>query len=810
MRNVFTNAVIALFVTSFLAIAWASRAENLLPPVENASADSESNAAWRTKVWNGDGQFTVVDGGRDGAGKCLMVESRDGGDLSWFHRIAVEPGSVYRLSGWIKTQDVEATTGRGVVLNVHGIGGGTVPLAGTNDWTRVELLVRPGSAREIQVNGTFGAWGLAAGRAWFDDIALERIDLTNFQPAVTIDAADEGAAINPFIYGQFIEHLGRCIYGGIWAEMLEDRKFYFPITNEYRPYRSLTDTEFPVVGASPWEIIGSPDSVTMKREEAFVGEHSPQLEPDSGIRQNDLGLVEGKEYVGSVWLRAPEDAASVTIALAWGDEPAERQSITVATEGNEYAQFPIQFTAFSNTEEGQLTIEVVEAPCLIGAVSLMPADNVRGFRADTLELLKQLNATMYRWPGGNFVSGYDWRDGTGPRDRRPPRKNPAWTGVEHNDLGLDEFIDLCREVGAEPMIAVNTGFGDDYSAAQEVEYTNGSIDTIGGSLRAQYGHSEPYGVKYWCVGNEMWGDWQLGHMRLDHYTQKHNLVAKAMLKADPGLVLVASGDLGTSASLGGDGNRREVNWSQGMLEECAGAMDLISEHFYSGERMDDVPSHIAQVVNSIRDKADKHRDLQRRLPNLRGRTVPIAMDEWNYWFRPYKYGELGCEYQLRDALGIAAGLHEYFRNSDIIAMAHYAQTVNVIGCIKTTKTKAFLDTTALPLLLYRREFGTTPLAVSGNHDVLALDVMAAKTRDGRAVTIGVVNPQAKPQAVELRVEGVNLARTATVWRIAGDDPTMKNTPDEEPVAIVQENDVEFGDEITVPAYSVNLYRVRVE
>jgi alpha-N-arabinofuranosidase len=118
---------------------------------------------------------------------------------------------------------------------------------------------------------------------------------------------------------------------------------------------------------------------------------------------------------------------------------------------------------------------------LIGTVSLMPADNVRGMRRDTLALLKKLNAPGYRWPGGNFVSGYDWRDGIGPRDRRPPRRNPAWTGVEHSDFCIDEFLDFCCEVQAEPMIAANTGFGDACTAAQEVEYCNAGPDTIGGS-----------------------------------------------------------------------------------------------------------------------------------------------------------------------------------------------------------------------------------------------------------------------------------------------------------------------------------------
>ena len=212
-------------------------------------------------------------------------------------------------------------------------------------------------------------------------------------------------------------------------------------------------------------------------------------------------------------------------------------------------------------------------------------------------------------------------------------------------------------------------------------------------------------------------------------------------------------------------------------------MDLISEHFYVWERRDDVPAHVKQVVDAIRGKVEGHRRLRAELENLNGRKIPIAMDEWNYWFRPYEYGELGCVYELRDALGIAAGLHEYFRNSDVIEMAHYAQTVNVIGCIKTTKTNAFLDSTALPLLLYRREFGTTPLAVTGDHDERSLDVSAARTEDGRAITVGIVNPNGKEQAVQVTIDGVDAGSTATVWRIAGDDPTAHNTADEQPVDI---------------------------
>jgi alpha-L-arabinofuranosidase len=624
---------------------------------------------------------------------------------------------------------------------------------------------------------------------------------------VTIDTEKTGPEINPFIYGQFIEHLGRCVYGGIWAEMLEDRKFYFEVSEEYRPYRALTDSEFPVVGASPWEVSGPAGSVTMVTERPFVGEHSPRIETGSGIRQNDLAVLAGKKYVGNIWLRAVGSVANVTVSLVWGDAPEERQSVTMPIEGDEFAQYPLEFTVGVSTNSARLAIEVADAPCEVGAVSLMPGDHVRGFRADTLALLKELNATMYRWPGGNFVSGYDWRDGIGPRDKRPPRRNPAWTGVEHNDVGVEEFLDFCGEVGAEPMITVNTGFGDDYSAAQQVEYTNGSIETIGGTWRVRDGRAESYDVKYWCVGNEMFGDWQLGHMSLAHYTQKHNLVAKAMKKVDPTLKLVAVGNYTTES---------KENWSEEMLRACHDHMDYISEHFYKGRTPwgekppEDVGAYASLLKDEIRRRAEGHRKMQGSLALLPDERVPIAMDEWNYWHTEYEYGELGCVYELRDALGVAAGLHEYFRNSDMIQMAHYAQTVNVIGCIKTTKTEAFLDTTALPLLLYRREFGSVPLDVKLKEESDTVDVMAAKTGDGKTLTVGVVNAGSEPQMLELHVAGAETASTADVWRIAGEDPRATNSPKNQQVKIVEERDVEFSETMTVPAYSVSLYRVPIE
>ena len=630
-------------------------------------------------------------------------------------------------------------------------------------------------------------------------------------PVVTLRGDRAGPPISPFIYGQFIEHLGRCIYGGIWAEMLEDRKFYFPITADYKPYRQLEDTAFPVVGASPWQIIGPADAVTMIEQDAFVGRHTPRIQPGAGLRQRDLAVVKGRDYVGYVWLAAAGRKASVDVMLVWGADEKARQTVRLNDVGRKYHKYPLKFVAGASADKAMLEIHVKGAEVMVGTVSLMPADNVRGMRADTLKLLQQLGATMYRWPGGNFVSGYDWRDGLGDRDRRPPRKNPAWTGVEHNDFGLDEFMDFCRQVGAEPVIAVNTGLGDAYSAAQEVEYCNSATDTIGGSWRAKNGHPKPYGVKYWCVGNEMFGPWQLGFMQLSHYVQKHNRVAQAMWEKDPSVKLIGVGNLGGF-------NRQhdpeqKVGWSEGMLRECADFMNYISEHFYRGRtpwqpEKPDIIGHVALLKDSIREKAEGHRKLQKELGLLDKRPVPIAMDEWNYWHQPYVYGELGCVYDLSDALGVAAGLHEYFRNRDIIHMAHYAQTVNVIGCIKTTKTDAFFDATALPLMLYRHHYGSIPIEVTGDHAKLGLDVAAAWTADRKALTIGIVNPNREPRTLELKLDGLALNSEGMSWTISGDDPSLHNEPGAERVKIV-ERPVQWIDRPEVPALSVTVVRFSV-
>jgi len=753
---------------------------------ETGGEGGDGPAGWTSHTYAPEARFAWAKVGKAGR-RSVQIVSETGTDASWQRTVKVWPDSLYRLSGWIKTDGVTAISGRGALLNIHTLNGAETPaVTGSTDWKQVAVEFMTASRNEVTVNCLFGGWGKAKGTVWFDGVRLELLakgDRDN--PSAVVDLSRKTGPISPYIYGQFIEHLGRCIYGGIWAEMLADRKFANLVTSRSSPWKRLG-------GEVGW-------SLTMDVEKPYVGAWSAKVAvtaraPDEahGIVQGGLGVVEGKEYVGRVILAGE---AAVEATLAWGEGEGQRQTVALGVGGGPFKAYPIRFKAGATTDDASLSIGVRGAGAAwIGTASLMPADNVGGMRADTLRLLKQLDSPIYRWPGGNFVSGYDWRDGIGPRDRRPPRKNPAWQGIEHNDFGLHEFVALCRELKTEPLAVVNTGLGSPELAASMVAYCNGAADTPWGKRRAANGRPKPFNIRWWGVGNEMYGGWQLGHTSLEKYTTRHNEFVRAMRQADAKIKLVAVGATG--------------RWSRQMLTDCHAAMDLLSEHFYCREQKD-LEAHVAQIPNNVRRKAEAHRGYQQAIAALKDRPVGIALDEWNYWYGKHLYGELGTRYFLKDALGIARGLHEMVRHRDVFVMANYAQTVNVIGCIKTSKTAAALATTGLPLMLYRRHFGTTAVAVKGLP--APLDVSAALTEDGRKATIGIVNPTEQARKLKLTVRGGELAGKADRFTITGKSPMAYNDPGKPPAVKITKATADFApSSIAVPAASIVLYVVDIE
>jgi len=709
--------------------------------------------------------------------RSLMLNSPRPAGGRWMTKVELKPWSEYKFTGWVKTENVQTRNGKGAGFRFDAFEAEYTGLTGTNDWTKVEFVFKTGNDDSSVLSCLLGLDGPASGRAWFDDMKLELVSSEKLNTAVTIDLADRKEPMSEYIYGQFIEHLGRCIYGGIWAEMLEDRKFW------YTP----GDRE------SPWQLRGKKELFSVDRAAPFTGDKTPVLGVDATgaavMQQSGLGLKPELVYTGRVILKATPGITAVKVTLSWGEKS---QTVTIEKPGSTFSAWPVEFKSEELTQNASLAIEPEgNGKVWVGTASLMPSDNIEGFRPDVIALLKELNAPVYRWPGGNFVSGYNWKDGIGDRDRRPPRKNPAWQGVEHNDVGIHEFMDFCRILGTEPYIAVNAGLGDSRQASEEVEYCNGSAETPMGRLRAANGHAEPWHVKWWSIGNEMYGDWQLGHMSTDDFVKKHNAFANAMRSVDPDIKLIAVGELG--------------DWDRMVLTNCSESMDLISEHFYRQDwHGGGLMTHVKQIPDAIREKADAHRLYRQEIPQLKGKDIRICMDEWNYWYGPHIYGELGTRYFMRDAMGIAAGLNEYSRQSDIIFMANYAQTVNVIGCIKTNTTSSVFDATGQVLKLYRQHFGTIPLAVTG--ETRPVDIAATLDSEGKKLTISVINATWEEVKIPVTLLNGKVTDEGELWQVTAPDDMATNEPGRpENVKISGPAKVSASQALTVGPASINLF-----
>ena len=355
---------------------------------------------------------------------------------------------------------------------------------------------------------------------------------------------------------------------------------------------------------------------------------------------------------------------------------------------------------------------------------------------------------------------------------------------------------LCELLEADANIAVNTGRGTPQEAAEQVEYVNGSPDTRMGAWRARNGNAEPYGVKLWAVGNEMFGDWQLGVMPVEKYVEKHNETSRLMWEADPDISLIAVGYPG--------------QWNDMMYTHSAEYMTYISEHFYRQDwHAGGLMTHVKQIPDAIRYIAEEHRRAREEIPGIAEKNIKIALDEWNYWYGPHIYGLLGTRYFLQDALGIAAGLNEFLRQSDIFVMANYAQTVNVIGAIKATTTDSFMAATGEVLKLYRREFGYIPVELMGNP--APLDVAAALTKDGKFLTVSVVNATGKNQEMTFGFEQDNVPERGELFYITGSGRHVYNEPGKPEVKEHQSSFRLSGNgSVEVPAMSACIYKFELE
>jgi alpha-N-arabinofuranosidase len=329
----------------------------------------------------------------------------------------------------------------------------------------------------------------------------------------------------------------------------------------------------------------------------------------------------------------------------------------------------------------------------------------KGYRKDVMEAIKGLGVTLLRWPGGNFVSGYNWKDGIGPYNFRPARPEGAWGSVETNRFGTDEFLQYCERVGTEPYICVNTGLGTIEDARHWVEYTNGDLNTYWAKQRRANGRAKPYNVKYWGLGNEIDGPWQLGHKNAEDYTKFALETAKAMRRVDPSIKLIASGS--SNFRPGWDW----IGWNRAVLEKLSNEIDYISLHTYIGNRDNNLEKflsasadidHRIEVVEGLITAAQSGK------PNAR--PIYIAYDEWNVWYRArgsseHATGATRLEeiYNFEDALAMGMFLNSFLRHADTVKMANLAQVVNVIAPIFTNEKGLFLQPIYFPIAEYAKQ-----------------------------------------------------------------------------------------------------------
>jgi alpha-N-arabinofuranosidase len=339
-----------------------------------------------------------------------------------------------------------------------------------------------------------------------------------------------------------------------------------------------------------------------------------------------------------------------------------------------------------------------------------PTADQNGFRGDVKDLIAPLQIPIIRYPGGNFVSGYNWEDGTGGRSLRPKRAELAWGTIETNEVGIDEFYGWAKDLGAEVMHAVNLGTRGPADAANLVEYCNIKGGTVYSDRRVQNGFAEPFGIKTWCLGNEMDGPWQICAKTADEYGRAANEAAKMMKLADPSIELVVCGSSFEGMSTFG-------RWESAVLEHTYDQVDYISLHTYFNNRDDDIRNYLAQphktdrFIKSVAAICDYVKAVKRS-----PKTIHLSFDEYNVWYHSWEADkkierwqkappQLEDIYNFEDALVLGCMLITLLKNADRVKIACLAQLVNVIAPIMTeTGGGAWAQTIYIPFM-YTSKYG---------------------------------------------------------------------------------------------------------
>lgn len=611
-------------------------------------------------------------------------------------------------------------------------------------------------------------------------------------------------AVSRLLYGQFCEHLGSNIYNGMWAQILRNPGFepwhLFGSDGDIAHKVSRFEAECGVKGlgasrergiAFPWIPCGQGDvAFALDKAGAFSSETSQRVAVTSVPQGASAGVAQPiwlplhrvRDFRLSLAIRAQSAGAEVVVTLRRGTPDGEvllkqairgvtaswaKKSLRLRLPRLPYERGEVFFLAITLGAPGTVWLDEAE---------LFPADHVEGFDPDVVRLWREARSPLLRYPGGNFSSGYHWQDGVGPREKRPTTFNRAWNQPEPNHVGTDEFVAFCRLVGCEPLLVVNAGDGTPDEAAAWVEYCNGDATTRYGRLRAENGHPKPYGVRLWQIGNEIWGDWQIGHCSRDEYAERYERFARAMKAADPAIHLIACG--------------QDLHWNEPLVTRKGALIESVSIHSLIGsgfrgtkdplaafESLMAYPTAYEGVVDALRRQMAPHVARPR-----------LAITELQLFTN---VPHLPNNAEIAEALWLAGILHTAIRMGDLVELITHTANVNHGGGLRKSREIVYPNPVYFTSKLYALQPGTRPVGIRvttpaadvpercGLPAVKSspyLDAIALASEDGAALVLLAINrhhDRAIPAEIGL---GAFRARpNVSVQTIRGDSYRDQNT-----------------------------------
>lgn len=640
--------------------------------------------------------------------------------------------------------------------------------------------------------------------------------------SIKIDAGRVESRISPLLYGQFMEFMFEGVKGGLHAELLRDRSFEqapnaIGLPRYWERYPDDRNDDYALSFAWDEKVAYPPtQSVKVETNEKDSPEHSLRVEagngviPRHGLYQPRVPINAGLEYHGYLWLKAEKYEGGLTIALESDSAPGEVYAASsIKDVGNDWRKY--EFTLKPSKTDPLARLAILfegRGRVWVDQVSLMPSDAAPGgVRRDVFEKVKALRPAFIRWPGGNVAQDYHWMWAVGPRDERVTWSNLSWKNEpEPSDFGTDEYIQFARAAGAEPSLTVNVeGRGATVEeAAAWVEYCNGAATTKYGAMRAANGHKEPFGVKLWEVGNEIWGDWVRGHSDADTYARNFNRYYKAMRAVDPSIKFIAVGD-------------NNMNWNRTVLQTAGANIDYLAIHHYYGrhEAAGDALNIMARPLHFERFYAQVEQLRRELVPQ---KPIQLAINEWGL--------DLPAErqYSMESALYGARLMNVFERSENVVGMSAVSDLVNGWpgGIIQANRHGVFVSPVYLVNQLYSESLGTERLVaeVAGptfdsskeGRNVPYLDAVVSRSADGKTIFIKAVNAdRSRPLAVSISVQGAGVAPQGEVATVKGASPMAWNdfsTPD---AVSIKRAQISAGRAFTVelPEYSVSVITLRV-